>query len=187
MSEERLGGFTRIFEIIIGLILISFSATVYLLTEAWLALMVILLGVGLFLLGVSRMFKGYREKFQPRWQRVLNFIFGIILVVTSLLALVYWPLGGLLWVIILAITLLAFGLNMLITGIFSAAYTTWHRAFAVIIGAVVLVLGGFVMISPTVAQFLLTLIIAAGLLIGGIYLLMVGITGSRAMLDRIAN
>jgi uncharacterized membrane protein HdeD (DUF308 family) len=183
MSEGDFDGWTRVLEVIFGFILISLSGSVYLFTEAWLALMVILLGVALFLFGISRIFRGYRETFQLRSNRIANTIFGVTLIVTSILAIIYWPIGGLLWVIILTIALLVLGFTLLITGIFGAVYSTWHRVFVVIIGAIIIALGIFIVTQPMAAQFLLALILAAGLLLAGIYLMVVGITGRRAMLE----
>ena len=59
MPDEEYSGSSRFIDIMIGILLIVLSGSVYLLTEAWLALMVIILGVALFLFGVSRIFRGY--------------------------------------------------------------------------------------------------------------------------------
>lgn len=179
MSE---GDWTRVLDVIFGLILISLSGTVFLLTEAWLALMVILLGVALFVFGISSIVKGYHETFQSHRQRIANVIVGLFFNVTSILAIIYWPIGGLLWVIILTIALLILGITLFITGILEAVYSIWHRIFLVIIGVIIIALVIFIVIQPTAAQFLLALILATGLLLAGIYLLVLGITGRRAML-----
>jgi uncharacterized membrane protein HdeD (DUF308 family) len=183
MSDEGFSSWTRVLEVIFGVILIALSGLVYLLTEAWLALMVILLGVALFLFGISSIIKGYRETFQTRRQRIANIICGLIFNVTSILAIIYWPIGGLLWLIIFTIALLILGFTLLITGILGAKYSTWYRVLVIIIGAIIIALGIFIVIQPTAAQFLLALILAAGLLLAGIYLLVVGITGRRVMLE----
>jgi hypothetical protein len=183
MPEGDFSDGTRVLEIIFGLILISLSGTVFLLTEAWLALMVILLGVALFLFGISSIFKGYRETYQSRRQRIANVIIGLIFNITSILAIIYWPMGELLWAIILTVALLILGTTLFITGIFGAVYAIWHRVFMVIIGAIIIALGIFIVTQPTAAQFLLALILATGLLLAGIYLLVLGITRNRAMLE----
>lgn len=183
MSEGDVGGWTRVLEFVFGLSLISLSGLVYLLTEAWLAVMVILLGVGLFLFGISRIFRGYWETFQPRSIRIANTILGLGVIVTSILAIIYWPIGGLLWAIFLTIALLVLGLNLIFTGFLGVVYATWHRAFVVVIGASIIALGFFIVAQPTAAQFLLALILAAGMLLVGIYLIVIRITGRRAMLE----
>jgi uncharacterized membrane protein HdeD (DUF308 family) len=183
MSEGDFGEWIRVQEVIFGLILISLSGAVFLLSEAWLPLMVILLGVALFLFGISSIVKGYHETFQSRRQRIANVIVGLIFNVTSILAIIYWPIGGLLWAIILTISLLILGITLFITGILGAVYAIWHRVFVVIIGAIIIALGIFIVTQPMAAQFLLALILATGLLLAGIYLLVLGITGRRAMLE----
>ncbi len=183
MSEGGFNDRGRVLEVIFGLILISLSGTVFLLSEAWLALMVILLGMALFMFGISCILRGNRETFQSRRQRIANVVVGLIFNVTSILAIIYWPIGGLLWVIILTIALLILGTTLFITGLFGVVYPIWHRVFVVIIGASIIALVIFIVTQPTAAQFLLALILATSLLLAGIYLLVLGITGRYAMLE----
>ena len=179
MPDEEYSGSSRFIDIMIGILLIVLSGSVYLLTEAWLALMVIILGVALFLFGVSRIFRGYIETFQPLWHRVVNAIFGLIFIITAILAIIYLPLGGLLWAIILTIALMVLGITLLITGIFGVVYPTWHRVFVVIIGVSIFALGIYIIIQPTAALFILALILATGLLLAGTYFIVLGIVGRQ--------
>lgn len=179
MTEERTSFVGRMLDVVFGVISIGFAATVFWLPQSYLTLMVILLGPAIFFLGISRIIYGYREKRLPSRLRILNFICGLVLMIFSVPVMSSNYLGGIYWILILAIGLIVFGLNTLLTGQFSPVQVTWFRTMELVDGATLVILGVVVALFSPLGAITLLYILAIGIAYAGIYLIIVGIIGRQ--------
>ncbi|MDO8125569.1 MAG: hypothetical protein Q6364_14485 [Candidatus Hermodarchaeota archaeon] len=179
MTEERTSFVARVFDVIFGVISIGLATTVFWLPQSYITLMIILLGPAVFFLGISRIIYGYRENRLPSRLRILNFICGFVLMIFSVLVMISNYLGGIYWILILAIGLMVFGLNTLLTGQLSPVRATWFRIMEIVDGAALVVLGVVVAIFSQLGAIRLLYILAIGIAYAGIYLIIVGIIGRQ--------
>ena len=166
-------------DILFGVIPIGLSTTVFWLPQSYIILMIILLGPAIFFLGFSRMIYGYREKLMSSRLRILNFICGLILVIISVPVMISNYLGGIYWILVLAIGLMVFGLNTLLTGQFSPAQIPWFRIMELVDGTAIIALGMVVALLSQLGAITLLYILALGIAYAGIYLIIVGIIGRQ--------
>jgi uncharacterized membrane protein HdeD (DUF308 family) len=179
MAEERTSFVARMFDVIFGVISIGLATTVFWLPQSYITLMIILLGPAIFFLGISRISYGYRENRLPSRRRILNFICGVVLMIFSVPVMISNYLGGIYWILILAIGLMVFGLNTLLTGQFSPVQASWFRIMEIVDGAALTILGLVVALFSQFGAITLLFILAIGIAYAGIYLIIVGIIGRQ--------
>jgi uncharacterized membrane protein HdeD (DUF308 family) len=179
MTEEQISFVARMLDIIFGVIPIGLAITVFWLPQSYITLMVIFLGPAIFFLGISRIIYGYRENRLPSRLRILNFICGIILMIFSAPVMISNYLGGIYWILILAIGLMVFGLNTLLTGQFAPVQASWFRIMEIVDGAALVVLGVVVALFSQLGAITLLYLLAIGIAYAGIYLIIVGIIGRQ--------
>lgn len=179
MNEEWSSFIARMLDIIFGVISIGLATMVFWLPQSYITLMILLLGPAIFSLGISQIIYGYREKLLPSRLRILNFICGIVLMIISVPVMISNYLGGIYWILILAIGLMVFGLNTLLTGLFSPVQATWLRIMEIVDGAALVVLGVVVALFSQFGAITLLFILAIGIAYAGIYLIIVGIIGRQ--------
>ncbi len=179
MNEERASFIARMLDISFGVISIGLATMVFWLPQSYITLMILLLGPAIFSLGISRIIYGYREKLLPSRLRILNFICGIVLMIISVPVMISNYLGGIYWILILAIGLIVFGLNTLLTGLSSPVQATWFRVMEIVDGAALVVLGVVVTLFSQFGAITLLFILAIGIAYAGIYLIIVGIIGRQ--------
>ncbi len=179
MTEERVSLVTRMHDILFGVIPIGLSVTVFWLPQSCITSMIILFGPAIFFLGFSRMIYGYREKLLSSRLRILNFICGIVLVIISVPVMISNYLGGIYWILVLALGVMVFGLNTLLTGQFLPAQINWFRIMELVDGTALIVLGMVVALFSPLGAITLLYILAFGIAYAGIYLSIVGIIGRQ--------
>ena len=179
MTEERTSFVARMLDVIFGVISIGLATTVFWLPQSYITLMIIILGPAIFFLGISRVIYGYRENHLPSRLRILNFILGIVLMIISVPVMISNYLGGIYWILVLAIGLMVFGLNTLITGQVTPVQATWFRIMEIVDGAALVVLGVVVALFSQLGAITLLYILAIGIAYAGIYLIVVGIIGRQ--------
>jgi uncharacterized membrane protein HdeD (DUF308 family) len=179
MSEEKLPFSALIIDIIIGLIAIGLASTVFWLPQSYLTQMIINLGAVFFFLGISRIISGYRIKRISSQPRFLSMIIGVILMIISVPVMISNVLGGVYWILILAIGLMIFGLNILITGLISPGQISWFRMMEVFDGTALIVLGLVIALFSQLGAITLLFLLAFGIALAGIYLIIVGILGRQ--------
>lgn len=179
MNEEQFSFVARMLDIIFGVIIIGLASTTFWLPQSYITLMIILLGPALFFLGVSRIIFGYREKLLPSRLRLLSFILGIALLIISVPIMISNYLGGIYWILILAIGLMVFGLNTLLTGVFLPIRAFWFRIMEIVDGAALIILGVVVALFSQLGAITLLFLLALGIAYAGIYLIIVGIIGRQ--------
>ncbi len=179
MTEERTSFVARMLDVIFGVISIGLATTVFWLPQSYITLMIILLGPAIFFLGISRIIYGYQEKLLPSKLSILNYTFGMVLMIISVPVMISNYLGGIYWILILANGLMVFGLNTLLTGLFSPVRATWFRIMEIVDGAALVVLGVVVALFSQLGAITLLYILAIGIAYAGIYLIIVGIIGRQ--------
>ncbi|MFW9984453.1 MAG: hypothetical protein ACFFCB_06975 [Candidatus Odinarchaeota archaeon] len=179
MTEERTSFVARMLDVIFGVISIGLATTVFWLPQSYITLMIILLGPAIFFLGISRIIYGYTEKLLPSKLRILNYTFGIVLMIISVPVMISNYLGGIYWILVLAIGLMVFGLNTLLTGQFAPVQAPWFRIMELVDGAALVVLGVVVALFSQLGAITLLYILAIGIAYAGIYLIIVGIIGRQ--------
>jgi uncharacterized membrane protein HdeD (DUF308 family) len=110
----------------------------------------------------------------PNWLRTLDVIFGLIAVLLSVTVLIYPGLAVLTLVLILSLALLVLGIARISKGIFEKYLSDGFRAFNIIMGSLVLILGITVVVFPGFGSSLLITLLSIGLLFSGIGRLIIG-------------
>ncbi|MFX0078201.1 MAG: hypothetical protein ACFE8O_03090 [Candidatus Hermodarchaeota archaeon] len=179
MSEQRFSFVAQMLDVIFGMISIGLASSVFWLPQSYITLMIILLGLTCFFLGFSRIIYGYREKRLPSRLRLLNFIFGFSLMTISVPVMISNYLGGIYWILILAIGLMVFGLNTLLTGLFSPVQIAWFKIMEIVDGSALVVLGVVVTLFSQLGAITLLYLLGIGIAYAGIYLIIIGIIGRQ--------
>jgi uncharacterized membrane protein HdeD (DUF308 family) len=110
----------------------------------------------------------------PNWLRTLDVIFGLIAVLLSVTVLVYPGLAILTLILILSLALLVLGIARISKGIFEKYLSDGFRAFNIIMGSLVLILGITVVVFPDFGTSLLITLLSVGLLFNGIGRIIIG-------------
>jgi uncharacterized membrane protein HdeD (DUF308 family) len=128
----------------------------------------------LLIVGIESVISGL---FVKRWMAGIGL--DIIVIILALIVIAF-PVGTTVFLIILmGIALLIDGISRLVHGFGDKESRGWSRGFRIGVGALEVVLGILVMVSPAVGVVFVVFIIAIALLIVGIQMIAGGISGRR--------
>ena len=170
----------RLFQIIVGLICIGLSISIILGSDKLGAYSLIFLASTVFIIiGIERIIVGIRGTYLKRSSRLISIGIGVGIVV-------YFGSGyfapvfvSKLYILILAFGLLATGAIRIIDGIKNTTYGRASKIFTVGTGIICVAVAIFVFSHPEFGFILLLLVVAIVLLINGIQIAFVGITGRK--------
>lgn len=183
--EVRTSKLWRTLEIIGGLIVII-AATIVLADPQFAVLtLVIVIAAGLIIGGLFRISVGVFAAVLPSTLRALNTAGGIIALVLGIAALLDLQAAIATLITIVALALLLVGAFEIGVG-FARHPPTWLRASIVVLGALTIILAGFVIVDTTIGEGLLAAILALALLLLGIRNLIHGFTGHHPI-ETLAN
>ena len=181
MAEiEKAPGWMRASEIILGLFAIIFGilviiAPLYLTTIAW----SLLFAIGLFILGLVLIFRGITRKGRSMGFRILNILFGILLMAFATVGIIYGDpvVFALLLVWIFGIAMLADSIIGFIWAFGSVKFSMIQRVFIIIVSIIEGILSLFVLAIPYFGWIIFHIVAAIALIFAGIKYIVAGFFG----------
>jgi uncharacterized membrane protein HdeD (DUF308 family) len=165
-DENKTSMWVRIAEIIAGIIVIALGVLAWLNPIATGIALVTLLGIALIILGILEFVRIFDHGISG-WQRLLNLIFSVILIVLAAMVLGNVLLG------FFTITFLL-GLALLFAGLATASRGT---PGAIIVGILGIIAGFIVMINPVIGGWTMVALTGVFVIIFGLELLVSGFMG----------
>ena len=169
MSAEKKPGWIRALSIILGIIVLIFGG--YMLMYPTLATLTInfILALALLLLGIALISIG-RAATQNTAKMGLTGA-GVLLVIFGLIAIAIPQIVGALLIAFIALGMLILGVGLLVSGIYGKA--TWSTILGILILIMALIIIGY----PAVGEYMIAIMLAIILILGGIASIASGITG----------
>lgn len=170
---EKLPGWVRAVEIGLGIIVVILSIYALANPGKLFVSLVMLLGIILFIVGIGRIITGIFLPVKGRWTIIG---LGVITLIFAGLVIAFPLIATWIITIFIGIALLFGGASSISQG-FSGKESGWKRAFLIGVGALLIIIGIMVLVSPAFGAQLAGTVIAAGLLIAGIQMIASGATG----------
>lgn len=140
---------------------------------------IVVLGIILSIVGIEKIISGIFLPIKGRWATI-----GLGILVLIFAGFVIAFPGFAEWIITVFIGIaLLFGGAASIAQAFSGRESGWKKAFLIGVGALLIILGIMVLVSPVFGAQFAGFVIAIGLLIAGIQMIAVGATGRKLTSD----
>jgi uncharacterized membrane protein HdeD (DUF308 family) len=182
MGNSDSPGWKRAALVGLGAIAIILSILVFIHPGMTLVTIIYIAGIILIVVGIEKIISGIFEKRSSKWGTVglgvLALIFGTIAVAAPVSM-------GVFVIILLGLGLLFVGISHVIHGFGNKESPGWARGFSIGAGALAIAIGILVMAAPAAGAVFVSFFLGIALLIIGIEIIAVGITGRRmAMMPR---
>ena len=176
MSYSKAPGWSRAAQVGLGAIAIILSILILVFPGTAIVSIVLIIGILLLIVGIESVISGLFIKSRSR---MASIGLGIIVIILALIVMAF-PVGTTVFLIILmGIALLIDGISRLVHGFGDKESRGWSRGFRIGVGALEVIFGILVMVSPAVGVAFVGFLIAIALLIVGIQMIAGGITGRR--------
>jgi uncharacterized membrane protein HdeD (DUF308 family) len=180
VQEQEYSNGRRAFDVVVGVIMIIFSAIVLASPRFTAVTLALFFSIGLLALGVGMIGIGIAAARRlPNWLRAFDIASGVIAIVGSVIFLAYPAVAIVSTIILLSIGLLFRGIWGILAGATIKDFPTWYRAMLVGIGILTLVASGIVISSPAVGFLTIMFVLSFSLLINGIENIISGVNGRR--------
>jgi len=178
-SLDKSPGWLRGAQIGLGILVVILS--IYALAYPGVAFvsLVLILGIILFIVGIEKIISGI---FLPVKGRGAMIGLGILVLIFAGLVIAFPGFATWIITVFIGIALLFSGAAS-IAQAFSGRESGWKKAFLIGVGALLIILGIMVLVSPVFGAQFAGFVIAIGLLIAGIQMIAVGATGRKMMPD----
>ena len=173
-TGEKQKAWLRILEIILGLIVLILAGYVLAYPGVAILTLVFVLGIGLFVLGITRIFGAFASGVSGG-MRMLSLIIGVLAVILAIYVVAYPAAGALTLIFFLGFGLLLSGMEALATG--GSGGSGAGRAASIVLGVIAIILAFIVLFYPGVALGTLVLLLAISFVILGIEAIVSGILG----------
>lgn len=178
-SMDKSPGWLRGVQIGLGILVVILSIYALAYPGAAFVSLVLILGIILFIVGIEKIISGIFLPIKGRWATIG---LGILVLIFAGFVIAY-P-GFATWIITVFIGIaLLFGGAASIAQAFSGRESGWKKAFLIGVGALLIILGIMVLVSPVFGAQFAGFVIAIGLLIAGIQMIAVGATGRKMIPD----
>ena len=179
MIEKRSPGWLRVLEILAGVLVLAVAFFVLADSSFALTVLAYTLGIGLVVIGLSRIFASVYGRYFAPWFREINAGGGIIAVVLGIVAIIdpQFVIGFL--TLLVAFALLVIGIVEIVAAGFAKHPPVWVRGLIGVVGVLTVVLSVFVILDSSLGQLSLALIMAVVLVAVGVRDITHGITGHR--------
>jgi uncharacterized membrane protein HdeD (DUF308 family) len=178
-SLDKSPGWLRGAQIGLGILVVILSIYALAYPGAAFVSLVLILGIILFIVGIEKIISGIFLPVKGRWAMI-----GLGILVLIFAGFVIAFPGFATWIITVFIGIaLLFGGAASIAQAFSGRESGWKKAFLIGVGALLIILGIMVLVSPVFGAQFAGFVIAIGLLIAGIQMIAVGATGRKMMPD----
>lgn len=176
MSYSKAPGWTRAAQIGLGALAIILSILILVFPGTAIVSIIWIIGILLLIVGIESVISGLFIKSRSR---MASIGLGILVIILALIVIAF-PVGTTVFLIILmGVALLIDGISRLVHGFGDKESRGWSRGFRIGVGALEVILGILVMVSPAVGVAFVAFIIAIALLIVGIQMIAGGISGRR--------
>lgn len=176
MSDLKAPRWSRAAQIGLGAIAIILSILILAFPGTAIVSIVLIIGILLLIVGIESVISGLIVKSKSR---LASIGLGIIVIILAFIVMAF-PIGTTVFLILLmGIALLIDGISRLVHGFGDKESRGWSRGFRIGVGALEVILGILIMVSPAVGVAFVAFIIAIALLIVGIQMIAGGISGKR--------
>jgi uncharacterized membrane protein HdeD (DUF308 family) len=173
-TGEKQAAWLRILEIILGIIVIVIGGYVLAFPGVAILTLVFVLGIGLFVLGITRIFGAFAPGISGG-MRVLSLIIGILAIILGIYVVAYPGVGAATLAFFLGFGLLLIGIESLAVG--GTRGQGAGQGASVALGVIAIILGFVVLFWPGLALGTIALLLAVGLIILGLEAIVSGILG----------
>jgi uncharacterized membrane protein HdeD (DUF308 family) len=178
-SLDKSPGWLRGAQIGLGILVVILSIYALAYPGAAFVSLVLILGIILFIVGIEKIISGILLPIKGRWTMI-----GLGILVLIFAGFVIAFPGFATWIITVFIGIaLLFSGAASIAQAFSGRESGWKKAFLIGVGALLIILGIMVLVSPVFGAQFAGFVIAIGLLIAGIQMIAVGATGRKMIPD----
>ena len=179
MSDLRVPGWVRAAQIGLGALAIIISISLLVIPGAVLTTIIFIIGILLLIVGIESVISGLFVKSKSRMGSIG---LGILVIILSLIVIAFPAAVGVFVLILIGIVLLIDGISRLVHGFGDKERRGWSRGFRIGVGALEIVLGILIMVSPGFGAAFVGLIVAIAVLIVGIEMIVAGVKGRRMRL-----
>ena len=145
MSDLRAPGWVRAAQIGLGVLAIIISITLLVIPGAVLTTIIFIIGILLLIVGIESVISGLFVKSKSR---MASIGLGILVIILSLIVIAFPSAVGVFVLILIGIVLLIDGISRLVHGFGDKERRGWSRGFRIGVGALEIVLGILIMVSP---------------------------------------
>jgi len=179
LIEKRSPRSLRVPEILAGVLVLAVAFFVLADSAFALTVLAYTLGIGLVILGLSRIFGGVYGRYFATWFREINAGGGIIAFVLGIVAIIdpQFVVGFL--TILVALALLVVGIVEIVAAGFAKHPPVWVRGLIGAVGVLTVILSVFVILDPSLGQLSLAVTLAIVLVAVGVRDIAHGISGHR--------
>jgi uncharacterized membrane protein HdeD (DUF308 family) len=179
MIEKISPGWLRLLEILAGVLVLVVAF--FVLADSGFALYILAyaLGVGLFILGLSRIFASVYGRYFAPWFREVNAGGGIIALVLGSVVIIDPQLAIGFLTLLVAFAVLVVGIVEIVAAGFAKHPPVWVRGLIGIVGVLTVILSVFLVLDSSLGQFGLAIIMAIVLVAVGVRDIAHGISGHR--------
>lgn len=160
----------------LGVLAIIFSILVFIHPGMTVVTLVYIMGITLIIVGLEKIISGI---FERRGSKLGTVGLGVLALIFGSLAMVFPISTGVFVIIMLGVGLLFAGISHLVYGFGNKESPAWARGFSIGAGALAVILSFLVMGSPYAGALAVSVFVGIALLIIGIEVTVVGITGRR--------
>lgn len=175
LSSERSRSWVRPAQIGLGIIVVILSIYALAYPGAAFVSLVFILGIILFIVGIEKIIAGI---FLPIRGKGASIGLGILVLIFAGLVIAYPEFATWIITIFIGIALL-FGGAASIAQAFSGKESGWRKGFLLGVGALLIIIGIIVLVSPVFGAQFAGFIVAIALLIAGIQMIVAGATGRK--------
>src|SRR6267378_5889087 len=179
LIEKRSPGWLRVLEILAGVLVLAVAFFVLADSSFALTVLAYTLGIGLFILGLSRIFGGFYGRYVAPWFRELNTGGGIIALVLGIVVIIDPQLAIGFLTLLVAFALLVIGIVEIVAAGFAKHPAVWVRGLIGIVGVLTVILSVFVILDSSLGQTSLAIIMAIVLVAVGVRDIAHGVSGHR--------
>jgi uncharacterized membrane protein HdeD (DUF308 family) len=178
-SLDKSPGWLRGAQIGLGILVVILSIYALAYPGAAFVSLVLILGIILFIVGIEKIISGI---FLPVKGRGAMIGLGILVLIFAGFVIAFPGFATWIITVFIGIALLFSGAAS-IAQAFSGRESGWKKAFLIGVGALLIILGIMVLVSPVFGAQFAGFVIAIGLLIAGIQMIAVGATGRKMIPD----
>jgi uncharacterized membrane protein HdeD (DUF308 family) len=172
----------RILQIAIGSLAIILSIAIIATPTIAALTAIILFAVVLFIVGIERVVSGIVTEFLSRRSRMINIGIGAVVLFFAIITISFPENSINFLILIVGLALLFNGILRVIDGLRKSFESSTQRFFRLIVGAICIVIAGFVLASEQVGIIVVTIVMVVALVIQGAEILYTGIKGEKARL-----
>ena len=178
-TSTKSEGWVRAVEIGLGIIVVILAIYALAYPGATFVSLVWILGIILFIVGIDRLITGI---FLPIRGRGATIGLGVLVLIFAGLVIAFPVFATWMITVFIGIALL-FGGAASIAQAFSGRESGWRKAFLIGVGALLIIIGIMVLVSPVFGAQFAGFVVAIGLLIAGIQMVIAGATGKKLHLE----